>query len=119
MAQKIAFQFDDKLQYQLDAVSSVVRLFKGLPQKVGGIYERAVRRGQQSLTDPVRNVEITVGTRMLENLREVQLENNLYADSDLLPGNNFTVEMETGTGKTYGCLIGRMVKPFFVIISHR
>lgn len=99
MAQKIAFQFDDKLQYQLDAVSSVVRLFKGLPQKVGGIYERAVRR--QFFKDPVRNVEITAGTRMFENLREVQLENNLYADSDLLPGNNFTVEMETGTGKTY------------------
>lgn len=43
MPQRIAFQFDDKLQFQLDAVSSVVRLFEGLPQKVGGIYERATR----------------------------------------------------------------------------
>lgn len=101
MAQKIAFQFDDKLQYQLDAVSSVVRLFEGLPQKVGGIYERATRIQKIAEGDPVRNIEITAGTRLLENLRAVQLDNNLYADSEVLPGNNFTVEMETGTGKTY------------------
>jgi len=101
MAQKIAFQFDDKLQYQLDAVSSVVRLFEGLPQKVGGIYERATRVRKLMEGDPVRNVEITTGTRLLENLREIQLGNNLYADNDVFPGNNFTVEMETGTGKTY------------------
>jgi len=101
MSNKIQFQFDDKLDYQLDAVSSVVRLFAGLPQRVGGIYEKAARRGQQSLADPVRNIEITAGSRLLENMRAIQLENNLYADSNVLPGNNFTVEMETGTGKTY------------------
>jgi type III restriction enzyme len=78
MAQKVAFQFDDKLQYQLDAVSSVVRLFEGLPQKVGGIYERATRIRRLTEGDPVRNVEITAGTRLLENLRTVQLGNNLY-----------------------------------------
>ena len=61
MSKRIQFQFDDKLQFQLDAVSSVVRLFDGLPQKVGGIYEKAVRRGQQSLIEPTRNIEITVG----------------------------------------------------------
>lgn len=33
MALKTTFQFDDELQYQLDAVSSVVLLFKGLQQK--------------------------------------------------------------------------------------
>ena len=99
MAQKIAFQFDDKLQYQLDAVSSVVQLFEGLPQMVGGIYERAARG--RRLLEPVRNIEITEGTRLRDNLRTVQLDNNLYADNEVLPGNNFTVEMETGTGKTY------------------
>jgi len=101
MAQKIAFQFDDKLQYQLDAVSSIVRLFEGLPQKIGGIYEHTTRFKRLLQGDPVRNIEITTGTRLLENLRGVQLDNNLYADSEVMPGNNFTVEMETGTGKTY------------------
>lgn len=100
MAQKIQFQFDDKLQYQLDAVSSVVRLFDGLPQKVSGIYEPITRIKRLAEGDPVRNVEISTGSRLLENLRMVQLDNGLYADNELY-GNNFTVEMETGTGKTY------------------
>ena len=37
----------------------------------------------------------------MENLRKVQLANGLFADNVLAEGNNFTVEMETGTGKTY------------------
>ena len=101
MSNKIAFQFDDKLQYQLDAVNSVVRLFDGLPQKVGGIYEKATRIKRLAEGDPVRNIEITTGERLRENMRAVQFDNGLYADNDVLPGNNFTVEMETGTGKTY------------------
>jgi type III restriction enzyme len=101
MSNKITFQFDDKLQYQLDAVSSVVRFFDGLPQKVGGIYERATRIKRLTESDPVRNIEITAGERLSENMRVVQFDNGLYADKDVLPGNNFTVEMETGTGKTY------------------
>ena len=40
-------------------------------------------------------------SRLLENLRRVQLQNNLFADASLAEGNNFTIEMETGTGKTY------------------
>ena len=112
MSNKIQFQFDDKLEYQHDAVFSIVNLFDGLPQKVGGIYGnvRRVYTGKSTVNsqmilskevNPIRNVEITAGTRLLENLREIQLNNNLYADSEVLPGNNFTVEMETGTGKTY------------------
>ena len=41
MKTKITFQFDDKLEYQHSSVFSVVNLFEGLPQKVGGIYENA------------------------------------------------------------------------------
>lgn len=101
MPNKIQFQFDDKLDFQLDAVSSVVRLFEGLPKKVGGIYENASRIKSIAEGDPVRNVEISADARLLENMRNVQLSNNLYADSEILPGNNFNIEMETGTGKTY------------------
>ena len=101
MSNKITFQFDDKLDYQLEAVSSVVRLFDGLPQNVGGIYEPITRVRKFTEGDPVRNIEITAGTRLLDNLRSVQLDNSLYPDNEILAGNNFTVEMETGTGKTY------------------
>ncbi len=36
-----------------------------------------------------------------QNLRDVQLRNGLFADSSGAPGRHFTIEMETGTGKTY------------------
>ena len=101
MTKKITFQFDEKLQYQLDAVSSVVQLFEDLPQKVSGIYENATHSHSLFDSDPVRNIEIATGSSLLDNLRKVQLENELYADSEVFAGNNFTVEMETGTGKTY------------------
>ena len=51
--------------------------------------------------DPVRNNDIVVGSRLLENLRKVQLSNDLFTDNVLADGNNFTIDMETGTGKTY------------------
>ena len=51
--------------------------------------------------DLVRNNDIVVGSRLLENLRKVQLSNDLFADNVLADGNNFTIDMETGTGKTY------------------
>lgn len=100
MAKKITFQFDDSLDYQLQAVNSTVELFRGLSRNVEGIY-RPSRIRKIAEGDPVRNNDIVVGSRLRENLRRVQLSNNLFADYDLLPGNHFTIEMETGTGKTY------------------
>lgn len=100
MANKITFQFDDSLDYQLQAVQSTVELFRGISRKVDGIY-RPNRTRKIGEGDPVRNTDIVVGSRLLENLRGVQLSNDLFADTALAEGNNFTIEMETGTGKTY------------------
>ena len=100
MAKRITFQFDDDLDYQLQAVNSTVELFRGLSRRVDGIY-RPDRIRKTGEGDPVRNDDIVVGSRLLENLRSVQLQNDLFADSALAEGNNFTIEMETGTGKTY------------------
>lgn len=75
MANGITFQFDDNLDYQLRAVQSVVDLFRGLSRQVDGIYcpNRTRKIGEG---DPVRNNDIVVGTRLLENLRRVQLQND-------------------------------------------
>lgn len=99
MAKRIAFQFDDELDYQLQAIRSTVELFKGLPRQTDGIY-RPSRQKKFGEGDPVRNQSIVAGSRLLQNLRQVQLDNKLFADNDLA-NNNFTIEMETGTGKTY------------------
>lgn len=100
MAKRITFQFEDDLDYQMQAIHSTVELFRGLSRHVDGIY-RPNRIRKIGEGDPVRNSDIVVGSRLLENLRDVQLSNNLFADNVLTPGNNFTIEMETGTGKTY------------------
>lgn len=99
MAKRIAFQFDDELDYQLQAIRSTVALFRGLPRQTDGIY-RPSRIKKFGEGDPVRNQSIVAGSRLLQNLRQVQLDNKLFADNDLA-NNNFTIEMETGTGKTY------------------
>ena len=99
MANKITFQFDDSLDYQIQAVKSTVELFRGLSRSIDGIYrpDRARKIGEG---DPIRNHGIVTGRRLLENLRGVQLKNELFSDNELY-NNNFTIEMETGTGKTY------------------
>ncbi len=100
MSKRITFQFEDDLDYQMQAINSAVELFRGLSRRVDGIY-RPSRIRKFGEGDPVRNNDIVVGSRLLENLRKVQLSNNLFADNVLADGNNFTIEMETGTGKTY------------------
>lgn len=99
MAKRITFQFEDDLEYQMQAIHSTVELFRGLSRHVDGIY-RPSRIRKAGEGDPVRNNDIVVGSRLLGNLRNVQLSNGLFADDVLADGNNFTIEMETGTGKT-------------------
>lgn len=100
MANRIAFQFTDDLEYQIQAIRSVIDLFKGLPRQTDSIYRpNRIRKVDEG--DPVRNADIVVGNRLLQNLRNVQLNNQLFADDILAENNNFTIEMETGTGKTY------------------
>ena len=103
MAKRINFQFDDELDYQLKAIKSTIDLFKGVPRRTDSIYRHRAESIKKTLglkSDPVRNEGIVIGTKVLNNLRNVQLGNNLFADNRLY-GNNFTIEMETGTGKTY------------------
>lgn len=99
MAKHIDFKFDDKLDYQLDAINSVVDLFKGLPKKGDILYGNSYRSKIIGENEPIRNVDIFRGEKLENNLNKVQIKNNLFAKG--LEGNDFTIEMETGTGKTY------------------
>jgi type III restriction enzyme len=101
MSNRISFQFDDELVYQKEAIKSVVDLFKGVSRKnESTIYENINRVRKFDEGDPVRNPQIIKGTKLLNNLRDVQIKNMLFVDNQLL-NNNYTIEMETGTGKTY------------------
>jgi type III restriction enzyme len=97
-------QFDKNLEYQQQAIASVVDLFNGqTPMQTN--FTVSAYNGQIGLFDTGNGI----GNRLeldeeeiLKNLQEVQLRNGLPQTKTLKAGNyDFDVEMETGTGKTY------------------
>ena len=95
MSQKVTFHFDPDLPHQADAIKSTVALFDGIPRNQQGLY------GRNSLfMGEAKNPKLTVGTKLLDNVRRVQLDNKIFMD-ETLHDCHFGIEMETGTGKTY------------------
>ncbi|MBU5292642.1 DEAD/DEAH box helicase family protein [Anaerosalibacter bizertensis] len=104
---KIKFDIEE-LSYQKEAVNSVLDLFIDIPKIVTNpIYSdklNVMRKATQGSGRYVRNKDISLGNKLLENLKCVQAKNNIFQNDtiDLDKGIlNLTVEMETGTGKTY------------------
>lgn len=116
-------QFDPNQVFQLDAVAAVTELFDGQPQ---GAPEYAVISvgTMDGLFAGQHRSELGLGNRLLlaedrlrENLRAIQMRNDLEVPEPAAapeawelfdgPANaaracpHFSVEMETGTGKTY------------------
>ena len=95
-------KFDSNQQYQRDAIDAVLGLFDGQPLS-SGAFEFAL----SDVGSLAGLTELGLGNRLsldeaalLRNLQTVQHANKLPV-SDALDGMNFSVEMETGTGKTY------------------
>lgn len=98
-------KFDADLGYQIQAVASVVDLFKGQESfvstcSVGGVGNSG---GVLLTEDSIANNLVISKGKLLENLRDVQLSNCIAPSGEekLNAPYDFTVEMETGTGKTY------------------
>ncbi len=104
LSEKIKFQIE-KLDYQEDAVNSVIDLLSGIDRRaVSSIYstvrEQTAINGYEGR--PEANVRFNAGTRLIQNLQTVQYKNGLFKDSSIvgtIP--QFSIEMETGTGKTF------------------
>ena len=93
-------QFEANQQFQLDAISAAVDLFKGQPAGVSGFaYAKATGMGGTFLSVVSNNLILDDET-VLNNLQTVQTINSVEG-SGTLDGFNFSIEMETGTGKTY------------------
>ena len=93
--------FEDNLDYQIAAIETVADLFRG----------QEINRTEftVSFSKQMNYLESTLGIgnrlqlldeELLKNLKSIQLGNGLRP-SDSLASGDFTVEMETGTGKTY------------------
>ena len=110
-------QFDAQQQYQLDAVAAVVDIFDGQPLQQPE-YSVVYQQGDSGLFAGQVQTEVGVGNQLLlsddllrRNTRTIQERNEIdvaAVDAELeawtLAGRlcpHFSVEMETGTGKTY------------------
>lgn len=98
-------------QYQKDAVDSICDIFDGC-QNNNSLFTIDLRNDRNYNADSGlegRGVTYTLGYankisiddyRMLSNVQKIQERNDILKTNSL-EGKNFTVEMETGTGKTY------------------
>ncbi|PIZ73862.1 DEAD/DEAH box helicase [Candidatus Peregrinibacteria bacterium CG_4_10_14_0_2_um_filter_43_11] len=112
-------QFEANQQYQLDAINAIVEAFEGQSLESGDFeVEMAPPADQLQMGN-----ELLIGNRLelqeesiLKNVQTIQRRFNETHErtnaetgekfggievSDVLDGMNFSVEMETGTGKTY------------------
>lgn len=92
--------FESHLEYQARAIRSITGLFEGQPLSETTMEFRIEEEGTLSLVSAVANNCILTEEQILSNLQAIQRENELPV-SEQLQGINFSVEMETGTGKTY------------------
>lgn len=101
----LRLKFDATLDYQRDAIASVVDLFGDLPLQ-GSTFSLTSQSINQlgfselGVSNPIPANLGAFEAAVLSKLRAIQERNGLEA-SAALDGFNFSVEMETGTGKTY------------------
>ncbi len=93
--------FDPNLDYQVDAIQAVVRLFEsGRAQRSSATFGLSMANGA------VPNELALSDAQLRANLQAVQQDTDLHNGSPLpvspdLATRDFSIEMETGTGKTY------------------
>ena len=99
----LQFKYASDQKHQVEAVNAVADLFQG-QEFLSREFSGNTGRGQQAMFAVGHANGIRVSARQLaQNLHEVQEENCLARTEVLTDGalRDFTVEMETGTGKTY------------------
>lgn len=106
MSSKLQLKFDSHLDYQDEAISSIVDLFKGQTTSQSIFTVSSGARIAKLTSANYKNIGI--GNRLeiseqelLENLQKIQLRNGIPQSKSISSGYDFDVEMETGTGKTY------------------
>jgi type III restriction enzyme len=99
------FRFDPDLDYQRKAIDAVVRLFEG-SQRPKGVAKQETGFALISEGGVIGNRLTLSDDALLANLQQVQRDPDLHDGTPIpvspeLGGRDFSVEMETGTGKTY------------------
>ena len=108
---EMKIKFNPDLAHQNDAINAVVGVFEGQEtfQSNFSVSQNALSNGQLGLFAKNNDIGVANALSLLpeelyENTRNVQLINGLpqtETSKQALPSLDFTIEMETGTGKTY------------------
>ena len=95
-------KFNHNLDFQNEAIASIVDVFKGQPKKNGTftVENYAAQQRMTQVDSGVSNKIFLAKEDILKNVREIQLHNGLE-QTIKLKELDFTIDMETGTGKTY------------------
>lgn len=93
-------EFEPNLQFQLDAIKSVTDLFIGQTiEKINFTFNDGMQNSENSVSAVANNLNLS-DEQLLRNLQAVQSNNEIDLSQEL-DGSHFSIEMETGTGKTY------------------
>ena len=96
-------RFYDNLDYQTDAINSIVDIFKGqeVTHTLFGIKAPEIVGTKQTETGIGNRLTLSED-ELLKNIEDIQKRNALEITNSIDKNNlNFSIEMETGTGKTY------------------
>ena len=115
-------KFDPNQQYQLDAIHSVVDIFVGQPADSDGAtrhmdqdrqlgLEATIARGNSLVLDIAQIIKNTHKIQEKNGIEKIETKEGNFSfptnfpletgEKPLKCGMNFSIEMETGTGKTY------------------
>ncbi len=93
--------FDSNQQFQWDALKAITDIFEGQPLSSGD-FEFSINATGALLSENGFGNNLTLTEdQILQNVKSIQQRNEIKEPVTELQGMNFSVEMETGTGKTY------------------
>jgi len=93
--------FDSNQEYQIEAIRAVTDMFEGQPLSGGDFEFSLTATGVLLSEDGVGNRLALTEEQIWGNVQRIQKQNEIKNGNTELQGMNFSVEMETGTGKTY------------------
>ncbi|MEO9021411.1 MAG: DEAD/DEAH box helicase family protein [Ginsengibacter sp.] len=93
--------FDSNQEYQLEAIKSITDIFEGQPLSAGD-FEFAIHTSGTFLSENGFGNQLNLSEiQVWKNIQAIQKRNDIKTANTVFQGMNFSVEMETGTGKTY------------------
>jgi len=93
--------FDSNQEYQWDAVKSITDIFEGQLLSTGDFEFSMIATGALLSENGFGNKLTLNEDQVWENIQTIQQRNEIKTANAEFQGMNFSIEMETGTGKTY------------------